>query len=166
MEIPNYDFNEDEYTNFKQLYPYMPKSTFRMLICGNSGSGKTNLVYHILMKPLVYYDQIHLYGKNLEQEKYRNMIKELDDFSDEVGYDIISYIYSNDEITPVTKRIDPDSQTIVISHDFVREKNFKKNLLIISCEGEIRIVRFFLSQSQSLFNTKRYQIKLCTLYII
>ena len=53
MEIPNYDFNKDEYTNFKQLYPYMPKSTFRMLICGNSGSGKTNLLYHILMRPLV-----------------------------------------------------------------------------------------------------------------
>ena len=63
MEIPNYDFNEGENTNFKQLYKYMPKSNFRMLICGNSGSGKTNLLYHILMKPLVYYDQIHLYGK-------------------------------------------------------------------------------------------------------
>ena len=59
--------------------------------CGNSGSGKTNLLYHILMKPLVYYDQIHLYGKKLEQEKYRHMIKELNDFSHEVGYDIISY---------------------------------------------------------------------------
>ena len=33
MEIPNYDFNEDETTNFKQLYKYMPKSNFRMLIC-------------------------------------------------------------------------------------------------------------------------------------
>ena len=108
MEIPNYDFNEDEYTNFKQLYPYMPKSTFRML---------ENLLYHILMKPLVYYDQIHLYGKNLEQEKYRHMMKELNDFSNEVGYDIISY--SNDEITPVTRRFDPDSQTIVIFDDFV-----------------------------------------------
>ena len=32
MEIPNYDFNEDENTNFKQLYKYMPKSNFRMLI--------------------------------------------------------------------------------------------------------------------------------------
>ena len=74
MEIPNYDFSEDENTNFKQLYKYMPKSNFRMLICGNSGSGKTNLLFHILMKPLVYYDQIHLYGKNLEQEKYRHMI--------------------------------------------------------------------------------------------
>ena len=60
MEIPNYDFNEDENTNFKQLYNFMPKSNFRMLICGNPGSGKTNLLYHILMKPLVYYDQIHL----------------------------------------------------------------------------------------------------------
>ena len=74
MEIPNYDFNEDENTNFKQLYRFMPKSNLTMLICGNSGSGKTNLLYHILMKPLVYYDQIHLYGKNLEHEKYRHMI--------------------------------------------------------------------------------------------
>ncbi|CAH3170674.1 unnamed protein product [Porites lobata] len=52
-----------------------------MLICGNSGSGKTNLLYHILMKPLVYYDQIHLYGKNLEQEKYRHMIEKMNDIS-------------------------------------------------------------------------------------
>ena len=68
MEIPNYDFSEEENTNFKQLYKYMSSSNFRILICGNSGSGKTNLLYNILMKPLVYYDQIHLYGKNLEQE--------------------------------------------------------------------------------------------------
>ncbi|CAH3185019.1 unnamed protein product [Porites lobata] len=52
-----------------------------MLICGNSGSGKTNLIYHILMKPLVYYDQIHLYGKNLKQEKYRHMIETMNDIS-------------------------------------------------------------------------------------
>ena len=76
MEIPHYDVNEEEDTNFNQLYKYMPKSNFRMLInLGNLGSGKTNLLYHILMKPLVYYDQIHSYGKNLEQEKYRRMIE-------------------------------------------------------------------------------------------
>ena len=69
------------------------------------------------------------------------MIKELNDFSNEVGYDIISY--SNDEITPVTRRFDPDSQTIAIFDDFVCEKKIKKNLLIISCKGEVRIVRVF-----------------------
>ena len=60
MEIPNYDSYEDENTNFKKLYSYMPDKPFRMLICGNSGSGKTNLLYHMLMKPLVYFDQVHL----------------------------------------------------------------------------------------------------------
>ena len=69
MEIPNHDdFNEDEYTNFKQLYPYTPKSTFRMHICGNSVSGKTSLLYHTLMKPLVYYDHIYYMAKTLSKK--------------------------------------------------------------------------------------------------
>ena len=48
------------------------------------------------MKPLVYYDQIHLYDKNLEQEKYKHMIKELNDPSNEVGYDIMSHSKPDD----------------------------------------------------------------------
>ena len=36
MEIPNYDSDSDV-KKYKQLYPYMPSDTFRMLICGNSG---------------------------------------------------------------------------------------------------------------------------------
>ena len=43
MEIPNYDSDGDGAKKFKQLFSYMPVDTFRMLICGNSGSGKTNL---------------------------------------------------------------------------------------------------------------------------
>ena len=77
MEIPNYDSNSDKFNSFKRLYQFMPDDTFRLLVCGNSVSGKTNLLYHMLMKPLVYYDQIHLYAKNLEQEKYQNMIKKI-----------------------------------------------------------------------------------------
>ena len=61
-------------TNFKQLYDYMPNDTFRMLITSPSGTGKTNLLYHILMSPLVYYDQIYLYAKNLEQDKYQLLL--------------------------------------------------------------------------------------------
>ena len=44
MEIPNYD-SDTKNKEFKQLLPFMPKDTFRMLICGNSGSGK--LIYYI-----------------------------------------------------------------------------------------------------------------------
>ena len=60
---------------FKQLYPYMPSDTFRMLICENSGSGKTNLLFHMLIKPLLCYHEIYLYARNLERQKYQQLIK-------------------------------------------------------------------------------------------
>ena len=122
MDIPNYD-NKNENNNFKQLYEFMPNDTFRMLICGNSGSGKTNLLYHMLIKPLLYYDQIHLYAKNLEQPKYKDMIEKLTDISDSVGYDVI--LYSNDQIVPVESLMDDESQKIVIFDDFICDKNQK-----------------------------------------
>ena len=55
MEIPNYDSGgEDANKKFIQLYPFMPSDTFRMLICGSSGCGKTNLLFHMLIEPLLY----------------------------------------------------------------------------------------------------------------
>ena len=122
MDIPNYD-NENENNNFKRLYGFMPNDTFQMLICGNTGSGKTNLLYHMLMKPLLYYDQIHLYAKNLEQAKYKDMIQKLNDISNSVGYDVI--VYSNDQIVPVENLMDDESQKIVIFDDFICDKNQK-----------------------------------------
>ena len=122
MEIPNYD-RHDKNTNFKRLYGYMPSDTFRMLICGNSGSGKTNLLYHMLMKPLLYCDRIHLYAKNLEQQKYKNMLQTLTDISNSVGYNVL--VCSNDDIIPVEELKDDDAQKIVIFDDFICEKNQK-----------------------------------------
>ena len=52
MEIPNYDVDIKN-KKFKQHYSFMLNDTFRMLICGNSGSGKTNLLYHMLIEPLI-----------------------------------------------------------------------------------------------------------------
>ena len=40
--------------------------------------GKTNTVLHMLIKPLIYYDKIFLYSKNLEQEKYSLLSKKLE----------------------------------------------------------------------------------------
>ena len=123
MNIPNYDSFNDKTNNYKQLYQYMPDDTFRMLICGGSGSGKTNLLYHTLMKPLVFYDQIHLYAKNLEQQKYQDMMKKFNEISQSIGYDAL--ICSNDEIIPVEDIMENETQKIVIFDDFVCEKNQK-----------------------------------------
>ena len=161
MEIPNYDFNEDENTNFTQLYRYMPDKPFRMLICGNSGSGKTNLLYHMLMKPLVFFDQVHLYGKNLEQEKYKHMIETMNDISRQVGYDIMHY--NNDEIKPVDS-LDSDSQKIVIFDDFICDKN-QKPLIDYFIQGRHKNCSV-IYLSQSFYKTPK-DIRLnCSHYVI
>ena len=122
MEIPNYDStSKDANKKFKQRYPFMPSDTFRMLICGNSGCGKTNLLYHMLIKPLLYYDEIYLYARNLEQEKYKNLIQKMGEMTKELGYEPLNV--SNDEITPVTEMDYEDIQKIVIFDDYVCDKN-------------------------------------------
>ena len=49
----------------------MPDRCFRMLMAGPSGGGKTNTLMHMIMK-LLYFDEMYLYAKNLEQSKYQN----------------------------------------------------------------------------------------------
>ena len=158
MEIPNYDFNEDQNTKFKKLYSYMPDKPFRMLICGNSGSGKSNLLYHMLMKQV---HQVHLYGKNLEQEKYKHMIETMNDISRQVGYDIIHY--NNDEIKPVDS-LDSDSQKIVIFDDFICDKN-RKPLIDYFIQGRHKNCSV-IYLSQSFYKTPK-DIRLnCSHYVI
>ena len=120
MEIPNYDV-DNKNKKFNQLYSFMPNDTFRMLICGNSGSGKTNLLYHMLIKPLLYCDKIYLYAKNLEQEKYQNLMKEMNEGSEEAGYNVMEV--SNDAIIPINHLPYENNQKIIIFDDYVCEKN-------------------------------------------
>ena len=119
MEIPNYDV-DNKNKKFKQRYPFMPNDTFRILICGNSGSGKTNLLLHMLLS-LLCYDEIFLYAKNLDQEKYQILIDEMNKISKELGFDIITI--SNDKIIPINNLGYEDNQKIIIFDDYVCEKN-------------------------------------------
>ena len=78
MLIPNFgNLINKRKNNFEQLYNYMPSKSFRMLICGPSGKGKTNALVHMLLKPLIYYDKVYLYAKNIDQEKYQLLSNEL-----------------------------------------------------------------------------------------
>lgn len=120
MNIPNYDNGQDTVTNYKQLYKYMPKNNFRMLIAGPSGSGKTNTLMHMLHEPLIYFDKLFLYAKNLEQSKYQDLINKFGEISHQIGYNVMEC--SNDDIIPVVD-LDNESQKVVIFDDFVCEKN-------------------------------------------
>ena len=101
----------------------MPDRCFRMLICGKSGCGKTNTVLHMLIKPLIYYDKIYLYSKNLKKEKYTYLLEILERIA-EVNKIPIDEIFhsSNKEIIPVSEMEDRN-QKVVIFDDYVCEKN-------------------------------------------
>ena len=114
-----------------------------------------------LMKPLVYYDQIHLYGKNLEQEKYRHMIETMDNISSQVGYNIMHC--NNDDIKPVNS-LESDAQKIVIFDDFICDKN-QKPLIDYFIQGRHKNCSV-IYLSQSFYETPK-DIRLnCSHYVI
>ena len=49
-----------------------------------SGGGKTNLLYRMLMAPMLFHDTLYLYAKNIEQSKHKHMIDNLTDVSKQV----------------------------------------------------------------------------------
>ena len=120
MEIPNYDVDIKN-KKFKQLYSFMPNDIFKMLLCGNSGTGKTNTLIHILNVPLIYYDEIYLYAKNFEQDKYQNLINKMKHISEQTGYDVMKV--SNDAIIPIKDLGYEDNKKLIIFDDYVCEKN-------------------------------------------
>ena len=163
MEIPNYDSIDNPDKKYKQLYPYMPSDTFRMLICGNSGSGKTNLLYHMLIKPLLYYDEIYLYARNLEQDKYQKLIQKMRELSSKLGYEILHV--SNDEITPVSEMDCEDNQKLVIFDDYVCDRN-QRQLIDYFIQGRHKNCSV-IYLSQSFYKTpKDIRIKLFLLLFI
>ena len=99
MKIQNYDIQDDENNDFVQLHDFMPDRCFRMPICAPSGGGKTNLLLELIYK-LLYFDKIYLYARNLQQSKYKHLLKSLEPISKQVGYNVIEG--SNDEIIPLT----------------------------------------------------------------
>ena len=139
LEIPNYD-DHTKNKKFKQLFPFMPDDTFRMLICGNSGSGKTNLLLHMILS-LLCYDEIFHYAKNLDQEKYQILINEMNKMNKGAGYDIMTV--SNDKIIPIKDLSYEDNQKLVVFDDYVCEK-IRDKLLIILSKADTKIVLLFI----------------------
>ena len=83
-----------------------------------------------------------MYAKNLDQQKYQDLIYLFQDVSDQVGYDIIKT--SNDTIIPVNY-INNSGQKMVIFDDFVTEKN-QKPLIDYFIQGRQKLLSY-LSQS-------------------
>lgn len=121
MKIPNYDPVLKELgSDYIQGHPCMPADVFRMLICGPSSSGKTNILLHMLYE-LLAYDKVYLFSKNLHQHKYQGLLQDFGKrINPEVGYEVIEVC--GDEVLPLNT-LPVDNQKIVVFDDLVCEEN-------------------------------------------
>ena len=100
----------------------------------------------MLNKPLIFFDKIYLYAKNLEQEYDHELIQQFKPISKDkkVGYNIIET--SNDKIKPVSD-LTSGNQKFVIFDYFVTERN-QKPLIDYFIQGRHKTFSvIYLSQS-------------------
>ena len=77
MKIPSYDDlgknrkkdDKEKKHKYRELHPFFPDVS-RVLIAGPSGSGKTVALTHMLLSPLIYFEEIILYSRTPDQPKY------------------------------------------------------------------------------------------------
>ena len=91
------------------------KLPFRMLICGSSGSGKTNTLLNLMHIMPDTFEHIYIVVKCSDEPLY-NFLKEK---LEKVSFKITEGV----ESLPVLDKLDKESQTLIIMDDLVGEKN-------------------------------------------
>ena len=131
MKFVNFDQGSSK-SKYKQGHPCMPADVFRMLICGPSNSGKTNILLNMIYF-LLEFDKIYLFSKNLHQNKYQNLLQ---DFAEQInpkaGYEVIEA--HGDEIIPL-EELPADNQKIVVLMILFVKATKTASLIILSTGG-------------------------------
>ena len=112
------DSEEDAETN-----PLMPKHPFRLLISGESGCGKTNLLLNMILKYLSF-DSLFVCAKDLQETSYQEL-KEYYELLQEIP-DLESYqteFYDNLDDMKSVDELDDNSRNLIIFDDCITEKN-------------------------------------------
>lgn len=137
--------NLDKYlsnTNSDKRHGNLLPSTIRALICGSSGSGKTNILLGLLTHENgVRFKNIYIYGKSLQQPKYRHLSEILKPMR-EVGY----YAYTNHD--EIIKPEEAKENSVFIFDDVVCSP--QSEIRDYFCMGRHKNIDcFYLSQTYS-----------------
>ena len=112
--------NLDGITNENnEKWSYIPDHTYRIMIIGGSGSGKTNALLN-LIKEQDDIDKIYLYAKDLSEPKYELLIKKHKDTGIKHLNDPNAFIECSNTMDDVYENI----------HDYNPSR--KRNILIVS----------------------------------
>jgi hypothetical protein len=118
MDIINYDIYKSEGNKHHFLLP----NSIRMVICGGSGCGKTNLIVNFLLnKGWLNYDQLFIYTNTQYQEKYNLVRNFFDSIKKQCGHNILKFLSPQDDIID-PKQLDPKKNNVIVFDDCMQDK--------------------------------------------
>ena len=139
--------NFDDYVNKNKTehngnWLYIPDKPYRMLIIGDSGSGKTNVLSNLIEnQPDIY--KIYLYAKDPYEAKYQYLINKregvgINHFNDPkafIEYSNDMHVYKNiDDYNP-----DKENKILIVFDDMIADMINNKKLNSIVSELFIRV---------------------------
>ena len=72
------DITKENNKEHNEKWPYIPDHTYKILIIGDSGSGKTNASFNLINEQ-DNIDNIYLYARDLSEPKYECLLKKRED---------------------------------------------------------------------------------------
>lgn len=145
LELPvrNIDISAETSDNQTFRHSALLPNSFRCLIIGKSGCGKTNLLLSLIEHPSgVRFENLYLISKTLSQPKYE-YLEELLTSIDGIGF----YKFSSPEQMIVAQKVKPNS--LVIYDDVICDKN-QENMKQFFCLGRhFKADVIYLSQTLS-----------------
>jgi hypothetical protein len=120
-DIVQDDVDENEGIS-NQLHFLLPKHPARILICGTSGAGKSNLLSVMLLKQLVY-DKIYCFSRHLEQPKYKFLYNHISGIEDSLkkanlNMTILKAWENTLDKLPKVEDLDKSYRNLIIIDDF------------------------------------------------
>lgn len=113
--------NYDNFKNkkIKKRHPLAPNIPTNILICGSTGSGKTNLLLNLIYD-LLYFDSLYVCAKDLNEEKYQELLQ-VCEAANKVSPFCFKFYNNSDEMVDINA-IDETKQNLIIFDDFICDK--------------------------------------------
>ena len=170
--------NLDSITNennkkHNEKWPYIPDHPYRILIIGSSGSGKTNTLLNLINEQNDI-DKIYLYARDLNEPKYKILIKKRKDAGIKHLNDPNAFIECSNTMDDVYENIDDYNlsrklKIVIVFDDMIADIMSNKTFQAIIKELFIRCRKLNISLvfiTQPYFSVPKYVRLNSTHYLI